>query len=132
MDEIVQAEYTRIREQAWDRDEGDDNDEVLSSLPELDRAIYVTRELEEELADGGWYLVFANEDDYLIEPAIAAYELLGLPAHAAHLRDVVASGYGDTSTEDAGDELDEAFRALPSAEAARRLAIERRQALTDR
>ena len=80
MDVTVQAEYARIRELVWDRDAGDDNDEVLVSLTPLDRAVYVTRELEEELADGGWYLVFANEDDYLIAPAITAYELLGLEA----------------------------------------------------
>jgi hypothetical protein len=126
MDEIVQAEYVRIREQVWDRDEGDDNDDVFASLPELDRAIYVTRELEEELADGGWYLVFANEDESLIEPAIAAYELLGLEAHAAHLRDVLAGGYGDLSSEDDGDRLDETYRALTGAEAARRRALDHR------
>lgn len=130
MDEIVQAAYARIREQVWDRDEGDDNDEALASLSDLDRAIYVTRELEEELADGGWYLVFANEDDYLIQPGIAAYELLGLPDYAAHLRDIVASGYGDDSSEDAGDAHDESFRSLAGAEAARRAAILRSRPAT--
>lgn len=132
MDVIVQTEYARIRELVWDRDSGDDNDDVLVSLTPLDRALYVTRELEEELADGGWYLVFANEDDYLIAPAIAAYELLGLEAHASHLRDVVAVGFGDDSTEDAGDRLDEAYRTLSGAEEARRAAIERARALTER
>lgn len=132
MDAIVQAVYARIRDQVWDREEGDDNDEVFVSLAPLDRAVYVTRELEEELADGGWYLVFANEDDYLIAPAIEAYELLGLEAYARHLRDVLAAGFGDESTEDAGERLDEAFRALSGAEEARRAAIEREQASTGR
>ncbi len=124
MDDIVQAEYERIRERAWDREEGDDNHAVLDSLTPLDRAVYVTRGLEEELADGGWYLVFANENDDLIVPAMDAYVLLGLPAYARHLADVIASGYGDDSSEDEGDRLDEAYRALSGAEAARRAAID--------
>jgi hypothetical protein len=128
MDELVQAEYVRIRERVWDRDDEADNDALLSSLAPVDRAVYVTRELEEELADGGWYLVFANEDEPLIEPAISAYELLGLSAHAAHLRTVLATGFGDDSSEDDGERLDDAYRALPSAEPARRAAILRSQA----
>jgi hypothetical protein len=132
MDDIVQAEYTRIRELVWDREGGDDNDEILDALAPLDRAIYVTRELEEELADGGWYLVFANEDDYLIRPALAAYELLGLPAHVAHLQAVLDSRYGDDSSEDDGDVLDEGYRRLGGAEEARRSAILHARTLTDR
>jgi hypothetical protein len=109
----------------WDAVEGDDDDDALGRLPPLDRAVYVTRELEEELADGGWYLVFANEDDNLIPHAIEAYELLGLPEYAAHLRNVVDSGFGDSSSEDEGDLLDRQFAALSGAEAARALALSR-------
>ena len=123
MDESVQRAYARVRERVWDADEGDDNDDVLARLEPLDRAVYVTRELEEELAEGGWYLVFANEDDGLIPHAIRGYELLGLPAYAAHLRDVVDSGFGDESSEDEGDRLDTVYAALTGAEAARARAI---------
>ena len=123
MDEGVQSVYARIRERVWDRDAGDDNDAALGSLSAIERAIYVTRELEEELYDGGWYLVFANEDDHLIEPAIAGYELLGLGAYAAHLREVRRLGYGDDSTEDEGERLDALYAGLSGAEAARARAL---------
>ena len=123
MDEGVGHEYARVRALVWDSEEGDDDDAALARLTPLDRALYVTRELEQELADGGWYLVFANEDEGLIPHAIEAYELLGLPAYAAHLREVLDSGFGDASTEDESDALDRAFAALSGAEAARVRAI---------
>lgn len=123
MDEAVQRVYARIRERVWDRDEADDNDTALDSLSAIERAIYVTRELEEELDDGGWYLVFANEDDHLIEPALAGYELLGLQAYVAHLREVRRVGYGDDSTEDEGERLDAEYATLTGAEAARARAL---------
>jgi hypothetical protein len=115
--------YERVRARVWDADEGDDDDAALAGLDPLERAVYVTRELEEELADGGWYLVFANEDDYLIPYAIEAYELLGLPQHAAHLRDVQASGFGDETGEDESDRLDREHALLADAEAARGNAV---------
>ena len=123
VDEVVGQEYARVRALVWDSEEGDDDDAALARLTPLDRALYVTRELEQELADGGWYLVFANEDEGLIPHAIEAYELLGLPAYAAHLREVLDSGFGDASTEDESDALDRAFAALSGAEAARVRAI---------
>lgn len=123
MDETVQRVYAEVRERVWDADEGDDNDDAYARLSPLDRAIYVTRELEEELADGGWYLVFANEDEYLIPWAIEAYELLGLSDHAQHMRAVLESGFGDGSTEDDSDRLDQLYLQLPSAEPARAKAI---------
>lgn len=123
MDESVQAAYARVRERVWDADEGDDNDDALAALSPLERALYVTRQLEEELADGGWYLVFANEDEGLIPYGVEAYELLGLPAYAAHLRRVLDSGFGDASAEDDGDELDLEFAALSGAEDARARAV---------
>ncbi|HEY4754327.1 MAG TPA: DUF4375 domain-containing protein [Candidatus Limnocylindrales bacterium] len=123
MDESVQRVYVNARERVWDADEGDDNDDAMARLAPLERAVYVTREIEEELADGGWYLVFANEDDYLIDDAIRAYELLGLPRYATHLREVRASGFGDDSTEEEGDRLDRRFARLSGAEAARARAV---------
>jgi len=118
-DETVQQAYARVRERVWDADEGDDDDDALARLTPLERALYVTRELEEELADGGWYLVFANEDDYLIPHAVEAYELLGLPEYAKHFREVQDSAFGDESSEDESDRLDRAYAALSGAEAAR-------------
>jgi hypothetical protein len=123
VDEVVQREYARVRELVWDADEGDDDDDALGRLTPLDRALYVTRELEQELADGGWYLVFANEDDDLIPHAVEAYELLGLPEYAAHFRSVLDSAFGDESSEDDSDALDRAYAALSGAEEARLRAI---------
>lgn len=119
----MDAAYARIRDLVWDAEAGDDSDELLAGLVPLERAIYVTRELEQELADGGWYLVFANEDDRLIAAAIDGYELLGLPAYAAHLRHVQRTEFGDASGEDESETLDEAFRALSGAEEARAAAL---------
>jgi hypothetical protein len=123
VDDAVQREYARVRELVWDADEGDDDDDALARLTPLERALYVTRELEEELADGGWYLVFANEDDYLIGPAIEAYAYLGLPDYARHFREVLESGFGDESSEDESDRFDREYATLSGAEAARVRAI---------
>lgn len=122
-DDAVQRLYEQALARVWDSDEGDDNDDAVARLTPLERAVYVTRELEQELADGGWYLVFANEDEDLIPVAIEAYEFLGLPAYAAHLRSVIDSGFGDASNEDDGDSLDRAFASLGGAEEARARAI---------
>ena len=130
-DETVQQAYARVRERVWDADEGDDDDDALARLTPLERALYVTRELEEELADGGWYLVFANEDDYLIPHAVEAYELLGLPEYAKHFREVQDSAFGDESSEDESDRLDRAYAALSGAEAARVRAIAAGQQTTE-
>ncbi len=123
MDEAVQRVYARVRERVWDTDEGDDDRDALARLTPLGRAVHVTRELEEELADGGWYLVFANEGDDMIPLAVKAYDLLGQPAYAAHFRDVPDCGIGDESGEDEGDRLDRGYAALSGAEAARARAI---------
>lgn len=123
MDEQVERAYQALRARVWDADEGDDDDASLVALTPLERAIYVTRELEDELADGGWYLVFANENDRLIDVAIEGYELLGCPAYAAHLREVLGCGFGDESDDDEGERLDDLYAALDGSEAARRRAI---------
>lgn len=123
MDAAVQRVYVAVRERVWDAVEGDNDEALLDRLTPLERAVYVTRELEEELADGGWYLVFANENAGQIAPAIKGYELLGLTAYADHLRDVLESGYSDASPEDEGDRLDTAFAQLAGAEEARGRAV---------
>jgi len=123
VDETVQREYARVRERVWDADEGDDDEVALALLTPLERALYVTRELEEELADGGWYLVFANEDDRKIPYAVEAYEFLGLPEYARHFREVLDSGFGDESSEDESDRVDREYAALSGAEAARARAV---------
>lgn len=123
MDDQVEREYRALRDRVWDTDGGDDDEGSLAALSPLERAVYVTRELEDELADGGWYLVFANEDDGLIEAAIAGYELLGCPAYAAHLREVRSSGYGDESSDDEGERLDARYLDLTGSEDARRRAV---------
>jgi hypothetical protein len=123
VDDAVQRVYEQALARVWDADEGDDNDDAVARLTPLERAIYVTRELEQELADGGWYLVFANENEELIPVAIDAYEFLGLGGYAAHLRSVVDSGFGDASNEDDGDAHDRAFAGLTGAEEARARAI---------
>jgi hypothetical protein len=121
---LVRAVFERIRARVLSGD-GDDvvGPEVVAALPPLERAVYTTRALEDELADGGWYLIFANEDEDLVTPALAGYGLLGLPAYADHLREVLAAGYGDESSEAEGERLDDAFAALSGSEEARAAAI---------
>ena len=121
--------YARIdlRVAFSDADEDWEYRRAMRRLTAAERAIWVTRFLERELADGGWYLVFANEREYLIRPAIRAYVQLGLPAYAEHLRAVLASGYGDASTEAASEELDEAYGRLEGADAARAAFVEARE-----
>ncbi len=89
---IVQREYERIRARVWDEDDGDDLDDALRLLSPMERAVYVTRQLEAELADGGWFLVFANDEELLVKLALEAYGLLGLPRYVAHLREVIEFG----------------------------------------
>ena len=121
---IVQREYERLRARVWDEDDGDDLDEALGLLSPTERAIYVTRELEAELAEGGWYLVFANGDELLVELAVEAYGLLGLPRYVAHLREVIDSGFGEDSSDGDGERLDERYARLRGAEPARKRLLE--------
>ncbi len=123
MDQHVQRVYEHARERVWDAESDDDDEVELGRLSPLARAVYVTRELEAVLDDGGWYLVFANEDEWLLPLAVEAYELLGLPDYAEHIRDVGRRGYGDFSSEDDGEALDDAYRALTGAEQARATAL---------
>lgn len=122
--ELVQAVFERLEALVWDAEDSDDDDDALDALRPEERAIYVTRELEAELADGGWYLVFANENDYLLEREIDAYELLGLPGHAAFLRRIQATVVDDPN-EDDSDRYDEEWSALGDAEPARARLIRR-------
>jgi hypothetical protein len=127
--DVVAAFYERLAERLRESSDDDGDDEVdaaaIGALTPAERAIYLTCALEEELEDGGWYLVFADEREDLIGPAIDAYEHLGLPAYASHLRLVLAAGYGDESSDDESERLDEAWALLTGADAARKRLIER-------
>jgi hypothetical protein len=116
-----EAIYRRIeaRVRFTDADDSWNYQRAMRRLTRPERAIWTTWFLERELADGGWYLVFADEREYLLKPAIRAYELIGLPAYAAHVRDVITGGYGDYSSDAESERLDEAFAALSGADEAR-------------
>ena len=110
--------YERIRATVWDVDEGDDIDEAIARLAPDARAIYATRALEDELAEGGWSLIFGNDRDNLLDPAIEGYERMGLRRHAALVRSVLEAGHDGIPEEDM-ETLDERFGRLRGAEAAR-------------
>jgi Domain of unknown function (DUF4375) len=114
--EVVEPVFQEIFSRVWRGRE--EHLEVLSALPN-ERAIYTTRILEGELDNGGWYQVFGNGVDHLIQPAIEGYELLGQAGYASHLRDVVVSGFGDESPETLGEALDAAYFELAGSEEAR-------------
>jgi Domain of unknown function (DUF4375) len=115
---LVEGEYERIRAQVVD-DEGEEILENLERLSPVERAIYATRTIEHDLDDGGFYLVFADADDALIEPAIEGYVLLGLPRYAALLRTVREVRFGDESSEELSETLDARYASLRGAERAR-------------
>jgi len=115
--------YQRIRATVWDIDEGDDIDEAITRLSADERAVYATRALEDELAEGGWSLIFGNDRDNLIEPAIEGYERMGLRRHAELVRSVLESGIGGIPEAEM-EALDERFARLRGAEAARARFIE--------
>lgn len=110
--------YQRIRAAVWDTEEGDDIDEAIARLSADERAVYATHALEDELAEGGWSLIFGNDRDNLLEPAIEGYERMGLRRHATLVRAVLAAGHDGIPEEDM-ETLDERFARLPGAEAAR-------------
>jgi len=110
--------YQRIRATVWDIDEGDDIDEAITRLSADERAVYATRALEDELAEGGWSLIFGNDRDNLIEPAIEGYERMGLRRHAELVRSVLEAGIGGIAEAEM-EALDERFARLRGAEAAR-------------
>jgi hypothetical protein len=110
--------YERIRATVWDPDEGDDIDDAIARLGPDERAVYATRALEDELAEGGWSLIFGNDRDNLLEPAIEGYERMGLRRHAALVRSVLEAGHDGVPEEDM-EALDERFARLRGAEAAR-------------
>lgn len=110
--------YRRIRATVWDVDEGDDVDEAIARLSADELVVYVTRALEDELAEGGWSLIFGNDRDNLLEPAVEGYDRMGLRRHAALVRSVLEAGH-DGIPEDDMEALDERFARLPGAEAAR-------------
>ena len=110
--------YQRIRDSVWDAEEGDDLDEAIARLSADERVVYATRALEDELAEGGWSLIFGNDRDNLLEPAIEGYERMGLRRHAALVRSVLEAGHDGIPDEEL-EALDERFARLRGAEAAR-------------
>lgn len=116
----LEAVYADIeRRVAFDPDDDDWSlDAAMGGLSEPERALWVTRFLERTLADGGWSLVLADAWGTLLEPAVRAYELLGLPDYAAHITRVLASRY-DGSSDAESERLDEEFAVLSGAEEAR-------------
>jgi hypothetical protein len=111
-DTLVDREYERIRALVVD----DEDEEVLENIGRLspvERATYATRTIEHDLDEGGFYLVFADADDALIEPAIEGHELLGLPRYAALLRMVREIGFGEESSEELSETLDARLRFTP-------------------
>lgn len=129
----LRAAIERLRRGILVTDDDEDPGEGIEALDALgpdERALVVTSELEAALADGGWYLVFADNRESLLRPAIDGYVLLGLHDYAAHLREVLASGFGDASAEAEGERLDEAFAAL-SGSARAREALARRLGLLE-
>jgi hypothetical protein len=115
--EVVEPVFRRIFAAVWK--DGSESAAALDSISEGERAIYATRILEAELDNGGWYQVFFNHVDGLIEHAIAGYVLLGLPEYAAHLREVRAKGFDGDAPEQLGDLLDNAYFRLSGSEVAR-------------
>jgi hypothetical protein len=116
--DAVRRVYERTANRILDS-EGTDDPAAIASLSEAERAVYVTRALEDELDDGGWYLVFANSNDHRIDPAIEAYELLGLPRYAELLRAVRTVGLDDDSPDGLSERLDSRYGRLTGAEQAR-------------
>lgn len=92
---------------------------AVDALPDAERAIVATRILEGDVDNGGWYQLFGNGNDGMIEPAISSYERLGLPDYAAVLRDVRSKGFNAHSPDALGDALGAAYFGLSGSEAAR-------------
>jgi hypothetical protein len=92
---------------------------AVDALPAAERAIVATRVLEGDVDNDGWYQLFGNRNDGMIEPSISGYETLGLTDYAAVLRDVRSKGFNEASPAALGDELDAVYFALSGSEAAR-------------
>jgi hypothetical protein len=114
---IVEPVFRGIHARVWP--DGADRPRALSILGEDELAIYVTRLLEGQVDNGGWYQLFGNGEDYLIEPAIAAYEHLGLPDYAEVVRAVRDAGFAEDSPEELGERLDARYFRLSGSENAR-------------
>lgn len=115
--EVVEPIFQGIFARVWHSREEDLD--ALSELSREERAIYATRILEGELDNGGWYQVFGNGVDHLVEPAIDGYELLGLEDYASHVREVRETEFSGDSPEAFGEALDAAYFELSGSEAAR-------------
>jgi hypothetical protein len=92
---------------------------ALAALSEDERAIYATRIIEGQWDNGGLFQVFGNGVDHLLEPAIGAYEHLGLLDYAALIRAVRAAGFRVDSPLELGEQLDGRYFGLSGSESAR-------------
>jgi hypothetical protein len=119
--EKVEPVFQAILARVWAG--GDEDLQVLGLLTPLERAVYATRMLEGAIDNGGWYSVFYNNVDHMIEPAIDGYEVLGLPDYAEHLRNVRALGFREDSPEALGTAVDHEYFALSGSEEARAVAL---------
>jgi hypothetical protein len=114
--DVVEPVFQRVFGAVWSGRK--ENLDAFARLPEAERAIYATRIVEGQLDNGGWYQVFGNGVDHLLEAAIDGYELLGLADYAAHLRKVREVEFNGSSPEDIGEALDDAYFRLSGSEAA--------------
>lgn len=119
--ETVEPSFQSIFSRVWAS--GTEDARVLHQLTPLERAIYATRIIEGMIDNGGWYAVFYNGVDHLIEPATEGYELLGLPEYAEHLRRVRVTGFGEHSPEATARALDDEYFRLSGSEEARAAAL---------
>ncbi len=114
---VVEPVFRRIFATVSSRNEEDAD--ALTNLTEDERAIYVTRILEGELDNGGWYQVFGNGVGHQLEAAVTGYERLGLPDYAALIRAVRDAGFSEQSPEALGERLDAAYFELTGSESSR-------------
>lgn len=115
--DVVEPVFRRIFATVWAH--GEEDSAALAALTEDEWAIYVTRVLEGQLDNGGWFQVFGNGVDQHLEAALAGYERLGLPDYAAVVQAVRDAGFGEDSPEESGEGLDAAYFELSGSESAR-------------
>jgi hypothetical protein len=120
---------------AWKADaDGVSEDALLERLPPAVSAVYATRLVEDEVANGGFNQLFFNRMRNLLERAVVGYRALGAPEHeriasAAIERDIEAAPALEAAREaqtmeafsasyklELFDDLDAAFNELDQAE----------------
>jgi hypothetical protein len=120
---------------AWKAEaDGVADDALLERLPPAITAVYATRLVEDEVANGGFNQLFFNRMRNLLERAVVGYRAIGAPEHeriasAAIERDIEAAPALDAAREaqtmeafsasyklELFDDLDAAFKELDQAE----------------